>query len=121
MKKESSEKEDPIFKIQENDFETKIIIDHNIILNYKTSTNINPKIDVEAGTEYSVSYTSSNPSVARVDDNGNVYGAKRGSATITCTVTDSDGNEATNTCDVKVKYTFGQWLIKILLFGWIWY
>ena len=90
-------------------------------INYKCSAKINPKIDVEAGTEYSVSYTSSNPKVATVDENGKVYGAKKGSATITCTVTDSNGNTVQDTCKVTVKYSFGQWLIKILLFGWIWY
>ena len=93
----------------------------DITLNYKKSAKINPKIDAEKGTEYSVSYTSSNPKVATVDENGKVYGAKKGSATITCTVTDSNGNTVSDTCKVTVKYSFGQWLIKILLFGWIWY
>ncbi len=93
----------------------------DLTINYKCSAKINPKIDVEAGTEYSVSYTSSNPKVATVDENGKVYGAKKGSATITCTVTDSNGNTVQDTCKVTVKYSFGQWLIKILLFGWIWY
>ena len=93
----------------------------DITLNYKKSAKINPKIDAEKGTEYSVSYTSSNPKVATVDNNGKVYAAKKGSATITCTVTDSNGNTVSDTCKVTVKYSFGQWLIKILLFGWIWY
>ena len=93
----------------------------DITLNYKKSAKINPKIDAEKGTEYSVSYTSSNPKVATVDDNGTVYGAKKGSATITCTVTDSNGNTVSDTCKVTVKYTWWQWIIKIVLFGWIWY
>ena len=93
----------------------------DITLNYKKSAKINPKIDAEKGTEYSVSYTSSNPKVATVDNNGKVYAAKKGNATITCTVTDSNGNTVSDTCKVTVKYSFGQWLIKILLFGWIWY
>lgn len=46
---------------------------------------------------------------------------KKGTATITCTVTDSNGNTVTDTCNVTVKYNFGQWLIVIILFGWIWY
>ena len=93
----------------------------DITLNYKKSAKINPKIDAEKGTEYSVSYTSSNPKVATVDDNGTVYGAKKGGATITCTVTDSNGNTVSDTCKVTVKYTWWQWIIKIVLFGWIWY
>ncbi len=44
-----------------------------------------------------------------------------GTATITCTVTDSNGNTVQDTCKVTVKYSFGQWLIVILLFGWIWH
>ena len=70
---------------------------------------------------YTVKYESSNTKVATVDKDGNVYGAKRGTAVIKVTVTDSNGNTATDTCKVTVKYSFGQWLIKILLFGWIWY
>ena len=93
----------------------------DIKLNYKKSTTITPNITADDGAEYTVKYSSSNTSVARVDDNGNVYAAKRGSATITCTVTDSNGNTVQDTCNVNVKYSFGQWLIVILLFGWIWY
>lgn len=65
--------------------------------------------------------SSSDPSVATVDENGNIYGAGKGNATITCTVTDEFGNVVSDTCDVEVNYTFGQWLIVIFLFGWIWY
>ena len=93
----------------------------DITMNYKKSAKINPSITADDGAEYTVKYSSSNTSVARVDDNGNVYGAKRGSATITCTVTDSNGNTVSDSCNVTVKYSFGQWLIIILLFGWIWY
>lgn len=88
-------------------------------LHYKDSEMIT--VGISGCTDCEISFTSSDPKVVKVDENGNIYAAKRGSATITCTVTDSDGNEATNICDVKVKYTFGQWLIKIFLFGWIWY
>lgn len=83
--------------------------------------NRNLQINADEGAEYTVTYTSSNPSVARVDENGKVYGAKKGSADITVTVTDSYGNSVSDTCKVNVKYTFGQWLIVIVLFGWIWY
>ena len=93
----------------------------DISLNYKKSAKLTPKIDVDEGVTYTVKYESSNPKVATVDLNGNVYGAKKGSADIKVTVTDSAGNTVTDTCNVKVKYSFGQWLIVILLFGWIWY
>ena len=93
----------------------------DITLNYKKSTTIKPTIKADEGAKYTVKYSSSNTKVATVDENGKVYAAKKGSATITCTVTDSNGNTVQDTCKVTVKYSFGQWLIKILLFGWIWY
>lgn len=93
----------------------------DVTLNYKKSTTIKPTIKADDGAKYTVEYSSSNTKVATVDDNGKVYGAKKGSATITCTVTDSNGNVATDTCKVTVGYSFGQWLIVIVLFGWIWY
>ena len=94
---------------------------NDISLNYKKSATIKPTIKADEGAKYTVKYSSSNTKVATVDENGKVYAAKRGSATITCTVTDSNGNTVQDTCKVTVKYSFGQWLIKILLFGWIWY
>ena len=93
----------------------------DVTLNYKKSATIKPTIKADDGAKYTVEYSSSNTKVATVDNNGKVYGAKKGSATITCTVTDSNGNVATDTCKVTVGYSFGQWLIVILLFGWIWY
>lgn len=93
----------------------------DITMNYKKSTTIMPDITADPDAEYTIEYESSNPKIATVDENGNVYAAKKGEATITCTVTDSNGNTVSDTCNVKVKYSFGQWLIKILLFGWIWY
>ena len=94
---------------------------NDISLNYKKSTTLKPTIKADEGAKYTVKYSSSNTKVAKVDENGKVYAAKKGSATITCTVTDSNGNTVQDTCKVTVKYSFGQWLIKILLFGWIWY
>lgn len=93
----------------------------DITLNYKKSTTLNSTIKADEGAEYTVKYESSNPKVASVDKNGKVTALKKGTAKITCTVTDSNGNTVSDTCNVTVKYNFGQWLIIILLFGWIWY
>lgn len=95
-------------------------------IDYKSSANLNPQIVADEGAKYSVSYKSSNPSVVSVDQSGKVTSQKQagfnqGSATITCTVTDSNGNTVQDTCKVSVQYAWWQWLIKILLFGWIWY
>ncbi len=64
-----------------------------------------------------VMWSSSDESVAKVDDNGKVTAAGRGNAVITAKTEKGD----TAQCSVKVKYSFGQWLIVIFLFGWIWY
>ena len=42
----------------------------NVSLDYKSSTTLNPQISIDAGVKYTVSYSSSNPSVASVDANG---------------------------------------------------
>ena len=93
----------------------------DISLNYKKSTTLKPTIKADDGAKYTVKYESSNPKIASVDKNGKVTALKKGSAKITCTVTDSYGNTVSDTCKITVNYTFWQWLIKIILFGWIWY
>ena len=93
----------------------------DVSLNYKKSTTLNPTIDIDDGVEYTVTYTSSDPKVATVDENGNVYGAKKGSTEIIVTVTDEYGNTVSDTCKVNVTYAWWQWIIVIVLFGWIWY
>ena len=66
----------------------------------------------------SVTWKSSNDAVVKVDpENGSLYAAGRGTATVTATT--EDGRTAS--CTVTVQYTWWQWIIHILLFGWIWY
>ena len=95
----------------------------DISLNYKKSTTLKPTIKADEGAKYKVEYSTSNAKVATVDKNGKVTATKRGSgtATITCTVTDSNGNVVKDTCKVSVSLTWWQWIIIIVLFGWIWY
>lgn len=96
-------------------------IEHNATLNYKSTYMLSPEITADKGAKYTVKYSSSNTKVATVDENGKIYGAKKGNATITCTVTDSYGNVVTDKCNVNVDYSGSQWFIIIVLFGWIWY
>ena len=95
----------------------------DISLNYKKSTTLKPTIKADDGAKYKVEYSTSNAKVATVDQNGKVTATRRGSgtATITCTVTDSNGNVVKDTCKVSVSLTWWQWIITIVLFGWIWY
>ena len=94
-----------------NDFELK----------YKNVAKLIPTINVADGVKYSVEYKSLNPSVATVDKDGNVIAVGRGDTLVTCKVTDENGNVAEDSCGVNVYYSFGQWLIKILLLGFLWY
>ncbi len=94
---------------------------NNLELQYKSSAKLNSIIEADDEVKYKVEYKSSDASVVTVDKDGNVYGAKKGNATITCIVTDEYGNTVQNTCNVNVKYAWWQWIIKIVLFGWLWY
>ncbi|MBQ7580448.1 MAG: Ig-like domain-containing protein [Clostridia bacterium] len=99
----------------------------DVSLGYKSSATITPQITADEDADYEVTFTSSNPSVVSVDNSGRVmsnktFGFTPGSATITCTVTDKNsGNTVTDTCTVSVQFSAIQWIIKIILFGWIWY
>ncbi|MBQ9551663.1 MAG: bacterial Ig-like domain-containing protein [Clostridia bacterium] len=94
----------------------------DVSLNYKAKTTLKPQITADEGVKYTVSYSSSNPNVVKVNEKtGEVTGAKKGSATVTCAVTDEFGNTVSDACKVTVNYTALQWVIIILLFGWIWY
>lgn len=63
-------------------------------------------------------WTSSDESIATVDSMGNIKATGRGTAMIKCSMPDGTMlGEST----VTVKYSFGQWLIVIILFGWLWY
>lgn len=90
------------------------IEEDSVSMNYKSTKTLNATVKGASGVK--PIWSTSNPKVATVDENGNVTAVGRGSAEITA----SYGNYS-DTCKVNVDYSFGQWLIKILLFGWIWY
>ncbi len=86
----------------------------DLSMNYKKTEALSATVTGVSNAK--VSWSSSNPSVATVDQNGNVTSTGRGNAVITATY----GNYSAS-CNVKVDFSFGQWLIYILLFGFIWY
>lgn len=96
-------------------FNTFKLNDTSISLNYKKSTTLSFE-STYAPEE--LTWTSSNEKVATVDENGKVYASGTGNATITVTSADGKVNES---CEVKVSYQWWEWIIVIVLFGWIWY
>ena len=71
-----------------------------------------------------VTFTSDATDIVTVDDSGNVRAAQGGRGYADITVSDGsviDGLEISDTVIVNVRYAWWQWLIIVLLLGWIWY
>ncbi len=91
-----------------------------ISMNYKDTTGIS--FASNKGPNDTVRWSSSNESVATVNEEGYVYAAGKGNATITCEIVSPAGIVLVSaTCEVTVSYSVVQWIIIILLFGFIWY
>lgn len=89
--------------------------DTSITANYKQTKKINFDSSYSAKQ---IKWESSNTKVATVDDNGNVKMTGKGTATITAKSTDG---KVSAECKVTVKYAWWQWIIKIVLLGFLWY
>lgn len=87
-------------------------------LNYKDSAVLKAELLPANATNTAYSWAASDANVATVDAQGNVTAVGCGTAVITCA--SADGH-ASGTCNVTVSYTFWQWIIVYILFGWIWY
>lgn len=94
----------------------KVAIDnkHDITLNYKDGASLTATTTYKDGVKWS----SSNTNVATVDANGNITTTGRGTANI---IASSPDGSVTDSCQITVNYTWWQWIIVIVLFGWIWY
>lgn len=86
----------------------------SIEMKYKSSQTLSAQVKGVSGAK--AVWSSADPKIATVDQNGKVTATGKGTTTITA----SYGGYS-DSCKVTVNYSFGQWLIKILLFGWIWY
>lgn len=107
------------FNYAPDDFGTVNVDD--ISVNYKSTKKLNPTANISPNYAYKFVYSSSDPSVATVDENGNITAVGKGNATITCRAIDENGYSAIDTCTVTVKYSIIQWIINILLLGFLWY
>lgn len=89
--------------------------EESISANYKQTK----KIDFDSNySAKEIKWESSNTKVATVDENGNVKMTGKGTATITAKSADG---VASAECKVTVKYAWWQWIIKIVLLGFLWY
>ena len=97
------------------------VVVSDLTMNWKSKAALDPTVTTPKGMGYTVAYSSSDPSVVSIDENGEMTGLKKGKATVTVTVTNAVNRTGTDSCTVTVKYTVLQWIIVYLLFGWIWY
>lgn len=95
----------------------------SITIRYKDEVEIRPEVFMENGyVEYFTSFESDDNDIASVNSElGIIYAVGKGTTIITTKVVGEDGYIYTNDTAVTVKYTWWQWIIKILLFGFIWY
>ena len=86
-------------------------------MNYKSSRSAAELLPEGAPTT-DITWASSDEGVAAVDADGNLKSVGRGSAVVAASTADG---VAFATITVGVSYAWWQWIILILLFGWIWY
>ena len=67
------------------------------------------------GTE--IIWRSADPEIVTVQEDGILVAQKAGTTIITCSDPDTD---TVSSCTVTVRYTFGQILVRYVLFGWLW-
>lgn len=98
----------------------KSISSKDMEINYKSTKKLEYTVESDDDS-YTLTFTSSDPNVVKVDEKGNVTGVARGSATVTCTATDGSGRTVSSSSTVTVSFSFFQWIIWIVLFGFLWY
>lgn len=91
---------------------------NKLVISYKASERLTADVQPGNASDNSVIWVSSNTEVAVVDQNGVIIGVSRGIATIT--VRTADGDFAA-VCEVEVKFQWWQWLLWVLMIGFLWY
>lgn len=98
-----------------NNYSARIQLSSNTMeVNYKASFNLS-NVGSYSGN---IVWSSSDESVAKVDENGKVTAVGKGTATITAA---SPDGTTVDTCKVSVSYAWWQMLIRIVLLGFLWY
>lgn len=96
-------------------FDTIELASDSLTMNYKTTGNIEYETTL---SDSSVTWSSSNEKVVKVDENGTLTAVGRGTATITAGTADG---VVVDECKVTVNFSTIQWIIYILLLGFLWY
>lgn len=95
------------------------VADNRIWINFPEGRLRYRNPDVQLTASQPVTWSSSDESVATIDQNGVLTVHKVGTAEITATLIDDPSTSVTGT--IEVRYTWWQWIIRIVFFGWIWY
>ena len=114
-----------------DDFELAIEKPSNTTVFYKNNIDIKATVG-ELPEGATVEWTTNNDCFELSSgDSGKCVGTarKRGTSVFTAKIklsdgtyaTDSEGNTLSSSIEITVKYAWWQWIIIILLFGWIWY
>ncbi len=91
-------------------------------MNYKETAKFDGLSLINLAREYDdLEFKSSDKSVVVVDEYGNIRAVGKGTAKIACRLVDKEGHTTYKSYTVTVKFTFWQWLIQILLLGFLWY
>lgn len=91
----------------------------SLTMDYRQSATIYADVmPEEAAFSSKIVWTSSNPRVVSVDENGKITATGKGTATVTASTEDG---KFSSSCSVTVQYNWWQWIIVYILFGWIWY
>jgi len=92
--------------------------DSAVAINYQGTACLEDRLSATVLRDYRLKWSSDDESIVTVDEDGNIYGVSIGTTTVTATSTKGDYEKTFN---VTVSYSIFQWIIIIVLFGWIWY
>ena len=93
-----------------------ILVKKELTLSYKSKFTLSAAVGPEDAANWKVIWTSSDDSVVKVNEVGELTATGRGNAIVTCSMEDGT---ALGECTVTVKYIFSPWVIAIILIGWV--